>query len=166
VLQALSGVDHPGRELEHYDPELAGFAEGLQRGPEALPDLIPDLGGEVPVIEVLLADGAEPGPQILGECLGRGLVAGQQPERLHVKHEAGGRALAPELRVPGSGQSVVRAVHLDNGELARVVAEPLLRGVDRGRIELAGFGQGPVGPGGGPDEDVSLQYRDIVKSGV
>ena len=80
------------------------------------------------------------------QLLGRRRVSGQQGERLDVEVEVGGRALRPQGGVALRGHAVERRVHLDDRELRRVVAQPLLRRLRVRWIEVRLLDQGLLGP--------------------
>jgi hypothetical protein len=63
---------------------------------------------------------------------------GEQAEDLDVEDEVGRRAVHPELRVALRGNGIVGRIHLDNGELAGIVGQPIGGRLRGGRIESAG----------------------------
>ena len=84
--------------------------------------------------------------QVLGQDARLRLVAGEQAERLDVEDEVVRSALRPLLGRRRQRHRVVARVDLDDRELGRVVAQPLLRARDLRRIELAGVDQALVRP--------------------
>jgi hypothetical protein len=92
--------------------------------------------------------------EVLGESLAAGGVAGEEAERLDVEDEVGRGAVDPEAGLLLAGEVVVGGVDLDDGELGGVEAQARL-GVVGALGVPAGFEQGRVGPGGGPDPDRS-----------
>jgi hypothetical protein len=85
-----------------------------------------------------------------------GLVAGEEPEGLHVEDKAGRRSFDPRLRGLLGGKRVVGAVDLDQRKLRRVVAKARFRALRLARIEAARLDERLVGPGGGT-------YKDLVQ---
>ena len=84
-------------------------------------------------------------PQVLRQPLRLGRLPGHQGMGLDVEREARRRALQPQLAGASRGQRVVRRIDLDDGELVRVVDEPILRGagIGAGRRRLAQSSSGP-----------------------
>jgi hypothetical protein len=135
-----------GRELEMHCPELAGRVERLERPEEPTPELLLDLLGQIAVVDVFVERRAERFLQVLRQDARLRLMAGEQAEGLDVENEVVRSALRPLLGRRRQRHRVVARVDLDDRELGRVVAQPLLRTRHLRRIELAGVDQALVRP--------------------
>src|SRR5580704_10181732 len=145
VLLAAAADGEPERELQQDGAQLPGLAQRLQRGQEPLPRLVGDRGVEVLQVDPLLARLVRRRAQVGGQGRDPGGVLGEQAERLDVEDEPGRGPRRPGRGGLLGGQRVVGGVHLDQPELPRVVAQPLLRRVCLRRIP-AGGDQRPVRP--------------------
>ena len=70
-----------------HGAELAGRVQRLERAEELIPELLLDLLGQIPVVNVFVARPAERFLQILREDARLRLVASEQPERLDPETE-------------------------------------------------------------------------------
>jgi len=86
----------------------------------ALARCFTDAGLPEGVLSVLAGPGGS-----LGDALGVAVVPGQLAIRLHVKHEVVGGTLGPRLEVARGLQRIEGGVHLDQREVARIVADAL-----------------------------------------
>jgi hypothetical protein len=89
-------------------------------------------------------------------------VVREERERLDVEEEVLRRALHPEGGVALRGEPVVSAVHLDDGELLGVEAQPLFGRLDLRRVEAAAGHQAVLRPGAGADQDARCHRRPPV----
>ena len=96
---------------------------------------------------------------LLGQPLHVGGVFGEEGVRLHVEEEAGRGALDPEPGHLLGGEPVVGGVGLYQGDLAGVEAEPGLRALRLGRVELPALDERLVCPGGGTDEEAYVGHE-------
>ena len=85
--------------------------------------------------------------------------------RLHVEDEIRRRALGPQRRDRALGKRVVGRVHLDGGELARVVAESFLARRHAARIEHIPLRDRRIGPRCRADPDLAPDASDLKSAG-
>ncbi len=138
------------------------MSQRIERRAKPFPQDVEEFRGQILVVEIFLPRGRQASSDIPRQRLGWGLVLSEEPEGLDVEHESVGRAFHPQVGVSLRGQTVVRAVYFDHGELGRVVTEPRLRRVDVGRIEASGFNERLLRPGGGADKDTGHVSKIVL----
>ncbi len=155
VVEPRGAEANPRRELEEDVAELPrlgqrchGRAEEPHRGVHRLGRKARGLDLAAPRPPGL--PGQE-GHELRREALGLRVVPRQQRVGLDVEDEPGGRALDPADGVADVGNRVVRAVHLDGVEDARVIAQARLRRHGPPRIEAAALDERRIRPGADPD---------------
>src|SRR5688572_17379974 len=149
----------PGRELEQHVAELAGVGQRRQRRAKQPERLVDRFGRELAGLD--LAAVRAPGSrwqqtlEIGGQRLGAWVMSRHQRVGLDVEQEPRRRARGPAGDGEDVGDGVIRGVHLDDVEEARVIAQTRLRRHRFPRIEGTALDERLIGPGADADADTA-----------
>ncbi len=152
----LRGRQEPARILEQDAAQLPRFLQRRQSVDEVIPHGVEELEWQVLRVHTRLFRhlSRQRLDQSLGESSHLGWLAGHEGVRLEVEAEVRRGPLGPEPGVGPFGERVVARVHLDDGELVRVVAQAVLGRGHPARIEDVAARHRRVGPRGGADADL------------